>query len=130
MLLDLIFNNILISFFSSKKSHLRATELFVAYPQGISQDAEDGNSWSSEDANGPNQIGTLSEFTQVRYFSLHCLLLLVFLFLVKMVRKCVIEEGDWCRQDNDLQLCILLDDDTRKTDQSVTLWIEPTTFWA
>ncbi|XP_030938046.1 CRM-domain containing factor CFM3, chloroplastic/mitochondrial [Quercus lobata] len=31
---------------------------------GISQDAEDGNSWSSEDANGPNQIGTLSEFTQ------------------------------------------------------------------
>lgn len=31
---------------------------------GISQDAEDGNSWSSEDANGSNQIGTLSEFTQ------------------------------------------------------------------
>ncbi|XP_065632132.1 uncharacterized protein LOC136068647 [Quercus suber] len=31
---------------------------------GISKDAEDGNSWSSEDANGPNQIGTLSEFTK------------------------------------------------------------------
>jgi hypothetical protein len=46
-------------------SQIRATEPFVDFPQGVSQDAEDEDAWSSEDY---KQIDNVSEITQVRCF--------------------------------------------------------------
>lgn len=59
--------NFFLSFYLFMKvsSQIRATEPFVDFPQGVSQDAEDEDAWSSEDY---KQIDNVSEITQVRCF--------------------------------------------------------------